>query len=397
MIEMATTATVAGPQPLNELLNLAHDRPFSLLFGNYSWLLGMAGGLALIWAFNELRRDKPPDSDLQYQLAMPLCVVFILTGFLNVLAEVKQPSRLIYGYIQGWAYWDTAIIKYGIILLPVFLATSWWLSFQCLDRAALDRGIRAMPLKLVPVADFVTLWSRHYYFGDYPILRRIVITATIIFGFFAPLYSAVFLMYEHGVPVWNSPAQALIFLATGLAKGAAILLVLAPALYRLATGKRIRPAASMLRWLAVCGLGVAAVTWFGWMWWVSRLGTLPDQQFSALISGPYRSLVFWHWELVGLLIPLAVLLSPLGRSRVLRWIASLAIIWGSYAIRVIVLLGGQALNRSGAGYLTFELEPEVAWYSGFSLLFLIGMLALLLLLPYGRAGSFENRRVEVEP
>ena len=384
MIETITTTVAAvGAQPLNELLNVTHDRPFSLLFGNYSWLLGMAGGVALVWAIDAVRRERHADSDPVYQLAMPLCVVLIIAGFLNVLAEVQQPSRLIYGYIQGWNYWDTAIIKYGIILLPLFLASSWWLTFQCIDKAALDRGIRNLPPGLVPFAEFFTLWSRHYDICDYPALRRVVIAAMVVFGLFAPLYSAVFLMYEHGVPVWNSPAQALIFLATGLAKGAAIFLVFAPALYKLATGKHIAPPDGELRWLAVAGLTVAAVTWFGWMWWIGRLGTTPDLQFSALIDGPYRSLVLWHWEIIGLIVPLLLLTTPLGRIPFSRWIAGVAILWGSYAIRIIVLLGGQALNRSGAGYLEFGLEPEVIWYTAFSVVFLVGLLALLLLLPYG--------------
>ena len=194
-------------------------------------------------------------------------------------------------------------------------------------------------------------------------------------------------MYEHGVPVWNTPAQALIFLATALAKGAAIFMVFAPALYKLATGKHIAPPDGELRWLAVAGLVVAAVTWFGWVWWISRLGSLPDLQFPALINGPYRSLVLWHWEVIGLIVPLLLLTTPLGRLPYARWVAGIAILWGSYAIRIIVLLGGQALNRSGAGYLTFGLEPDVIWYTAFSMLFLVGMLALLLLLPYGHPDS----------
>ena len=380
---MATGVAGLGAQPLNELLNVSHDRPFSLLFGNYSWLLGMAGGVALVWVINSLRLERHSDSSPIYQLAMPLCVALISAGFLNVLAEVQQPSRLIYGYTQGWAYWDTAIIKYGIIVLPLFLMTSWWLTFQCIDKKALDLAIGALPPRLVPFAEFFTLWSRHYDIFDFPALKRVIIGAMTIFGLFAPLYSAIFLMYEHGVPVWNSPAQALIFLGTGLAKGAAIFLVFAPALYRLATGVRMESPDGVLRWLAVGGLALSFVTWFGWIWWIGRLGTTADQQFSALIDGPYRSLVIWHWSIIGLIVPLLLLTTPLGRIPFSRWIAGIAILWGSYAIRIIVLLGGQALTRSGAGYLAFRLEPDVIWYTAFSALFFVGLLALLLLLPYG--------------
>lgn len=388
MIETLVSASGAmGAQPLNELLNVAHDRPFSLLFGNYSWLLGMAGGVALVWAIDAVRRERHTDRDPVYQLAMPLCVALIIAGFLNVLAEVQQPSRLIYGYIQGWNYWDTAIIKYGIILLPLFLACSWWLTFQCIDKTSLDRGIRRLPKGLVPFAELFTLWSRHYDVFERPVLRLVVLAAMVVLGLFAALYSAIFLMYEHGVPVWNTPAPALIFLATGLAMGAAVVMVFAPPLYEFATGKQIAPANGELRWLAVAGLTISAITWCGWMWWISRLGTIPDQQFSALIDGPYQSLVLWSWVIIGLVIPLLLLATPLARVPFSRWVAAITVLWGGYTIRIIVVLGGQALNRSGAGYLTFGLEPDVSWYTGFSALFLVGLLALLLLLPYGHSNA----------
>ncbi|RMF14997.1 MAG: hypothetical protein D6757_05360 [Alphaproteobacteria bacterium] len=125
---------------------------------------------------------------------------------------------------------------------------------------------------------------------------------------------------------------------------------------------------------------VAVVTWFGWMWWIRRLGTLPDQQLAALVSGPYRQAIVWHWEIIGLILPLVLLATPLGGHELSRWVAGVGILWGSYAIRYFVVVGGQSLSRSGAGYLKPVIEPDVIWYSGFSFLFLIGLLALLMLL-----------------
>lgn len=371
------------PEPLNELLNVAHNRPFSLLFANYSWLLGLAGGVVLVWVLTAPNRRDPV-----HQLTMPLAVVSLVAGFLNVLAEVRQPARLWYGYIYGWNEWDTAVIKYGILLLPLFLVTCWWLTFQCLDRQALERGIAGLPAWLRPLADGITLGSRRYDLFAHPVAYRLVLAAMTVFGLFAPLYSGVFLMYEHGVPVWNSPAQALLFLATAITKGAAVFLLLTPLLHRLATGERLTVASlapyQPLRWLALGGLTVAAVAWFGWMWWLGRLGTTADQQFTALIAGPYHRLAVWHWEIAGLILPLIVLATPLFHYRVAAWLAAFGILWGSYAIRLIVVFAGQALNRSGAGYLGFTLDPDVVAYTAYSAVFLLGLLAALLLLPYHR-------------
>lgn len=361
-------------QPLNELLNVAHERPFSLLLANYSWLLGIACGITLIWVVYAWRGRRDWGS---FPLAMPLVVVTVAAGFLNVLAEVQQPSRLIYGYLYGWTYWDTAIIKYGIILLPLLLMGAWWLSFQALDAAALGRAIARLPPRLRPWADFFSLWSRRFRLVDYPRLQKSVLVAMFLLGLFAPLYSGVFLMSEHGVPVWNSPAQALVFLALGVAKGAVVLMLLVPLLQRLATGRRVTIDPTLTP-VAVVSVTVAMIVWVGWMWWLGRFGTVAELRAANLFMGPYAAAIFWHWWFAGFLLPLAILLSPLRRQAAFYYVAAAGILWGSYALRYFILIGGQALNRSGASYLAFQPNGHALWYTGFSLLFLVGLIALLL-------------------
>ena len=50
----------------------------------------------------------------------------------------------------------------------------------------------------------------------------------------------------------------------------------------------------------------------------------------------------------------------------------------SYAMRLGTVLGGQAINRSGAGYYTFHFTFEEFWYTGVSVVFTLGILAALL-------------------
>lgn len=385
---LTTPQTIEVAQPLNELLNIAHERPFSLLLANYSWLLGIAGGITLMWVVYAWRGRRDWGS---FTLAMPLTVVAVVAGFLNVLAEVQQPSRLIYGYLYGWTYWDTAIIKYGIILLPLLLMGAWWLTFQSLDRAALGRAIESLPPRLRPLADFFSLWSRHWSLRDRPRFYRSVLVVMFLLGLFAPLYSGIFLMNEHGVPLWNSPAQALIFLVLGVAKGAVVLMLFVPLLHRLATGKwlAIDPT---LRPVAAASVTLAMIVWAGWMWWLGRFGTVAELRAANLFMGPYAQAIFWNWWFAGFLVPVAILLSPLRRHAVFSYLAAVGILWGSYAVRFFIMIGGQALNRSGASYLAFQPDAHAIWYTGFSALFLLGLLALLLLI-ISAAGSNRSDRV----
>ncbi len=366
--------------PLHELLNIAHARPFSLLFGNYSWALGAAGGLTMVWALYVIfgRRHGPG-----YRYALPLAVALIVAGFLNVLSEVQQPSRLIYGYFYGWEHWDTAIIKYGIILLPVYLALCWWLSFQAMDREALARSIERLASPWRFLADFFSLWSRHYAVLEGTTSRCWVIGAVIFLSLFAPLYSGIFLMNEHGVPLWNSSVVLLLFFSTAMADGALLMMVVAPLLAWLAAGRQhadvpLEP----LRWGAVVSIALAAVVWFGWMWWIGRFGSIAGLRAAQLYMEPYGGYVFWQWTLPGVIVPLVLLVTPLGRQRWAQGVALLGVLWGSYAVRVLILLGGEALVRSGAGYQQFTLSSEVLMNTGFSVLAGLGVLAAhLLLLP----------------
>jgi formate-dependent nitrite reductase membrane component NrfD len=371
---LTTPQFVPPLRPLNELYNVVHDRPFSILFANYSWALGVAGALALIWAVNAWRGRT---DTVEHRFTMPLVVALIVGGFVNVLAEVQQPGRLIYGYFLGWYNWDTAIIKYGIILLPLFLALAWWLTFQSIPRARLAVEIEALPGVWRKLADFFTLWSRYYSLFESRWLKPIL--AIVVFlGLFAPLYSAVFLMNEHGVPVWNSPAEAVLFLGSAMAVAALAELTLIPALAWLVTGVRPRTQRDILRGAALVALGTCLVVWYGWMWWLGRFGSIEELRAANLFMGPYAPYITWHWTIIGLLIPLLLLALPTGRSFGMRWIALLAATWGSYATRIGIVLGGEAINRSGAGYYTFHLNFEELWYTGVSVLLFLGILAALL-------------------
>lgn len=369
-----TTPQVELPlRNVHEVLNIVHDRPFSILFANYSWALGVAGGLALLWAINAWRGRT---DTVEHRFTMPLVVALVLAGFVNVLAEVKQPGRLIFGYFLGWYNWDTSIIKYGIILLPILFVLAWWLSFQCIPRARLGADIERLSGTWRKLADTFSLWSRHYSVFESNRIK-FVLVVTVFLGLFAPLYSAVFLMSEHGIPVWNSSALAIIFLASAIAVAALAELVVIPMLAWAVTAAR--PTAQPgHRQTASVALGVCLVTWYGWMWWMGRFGTIEELRAANLFMGPYGAAITWNFILIGLLMPLVLLILPTGRSYGGQLLAFLGATWGSYATRIGIVLGGEAVNRSGTGYYTFHLNFEELWYTGVSVLLLLGILAALL-------------------
>jgi formate-dependent nitrite reductase membrane component NrfD len=383
---LTTPQFVLPLRPPIELYNVAHERSFSILFVNYSWALGLAGGLVLLWAINAWRGKY---DSVEHRFTLPLAVALIIGGFVNILAEVEEPGRLIYGYIYGWSNWDTAIIKYGIILLPLFLALCWWLSFQAMPRVSLATEIGRLGSPWRQLADFFSLWSRFYNLFSSPFLSRVVLVAMIFLGLFGPLYSAIFLMNEHGVPIWNSPAEALLFLITGIGVAAMAMLVLVPLLGWFSSGRWL-PAEPHHRWTAAICLGLWGLVWYGWMWWLGRFGTLEELRAANLFMGPYAGEIFWNWTFAGLIVPLLALVTPLGRSVYAQTVALIGGAWGSYAARVGIVFAGEAVNRSGAGYLTFHLGFNALWYSVVSALLFAGFLAALLAATPHPSATFDK-------
>ena len=373
---LTTPQAVVPAAALHELWNIDHSRPWSLLLANYFWLLGVAGGLTLIWAIYVIAGRR---KGVEYRFAMPLSAALVVASFLSVLTQVEQPSRLLYGYVFGWEYWDTAIIKYGIILLPLYLVVCWWLTFQAMDRQALGGAIARLSPRMRPLADFFSLWSRHYSVLESGAWRPWVVGVVVVLSLFAPTYSGIFLMNEHGVAIWNSPAQAILFVASGVAEGALIMLAEFPALAWLATGRSAPALRAPLRWTAVISIAAAAIVWFGWLWWIGRFGSIEDLRAAQLYMGPYAGLVFWNWTFAGIILPLVLLVTPLGRKLWAQRVAALGVLWGSYTVRLLVMIGGEAQVRSGAGYQRFTPNMESLTFTAFSLLALIGVLAVLLL------------------
>lgn len=371
---LTTPLYVPPLRHMTELYNVGHERPFSILFANYSWALGVAGGLAVLWAINAWRGKH---ERVEHRFTLPLVAALTIGGFANVLAEVHQPGRLIYGYYLGWYNADTSIIKYGIILLPLMLILAWWLSFQSMSRERLGAEIAHLPAPLRQLADLFSLWSRFYSLFDRPLLTRAVLAVVMFLGLFAPLYSAIFLMNEHGVPVWNSPSEPLLFLTSSFGVAAVMMLVVIPLLGWLA-GSASRTPRPYHRWTAVIAFALCGFIWYGWMWWLGRFGTAEELRSANLFMGPYGLPVFLNWTLAGLIVPIVALITPAGRTRLAQAVACIGAIWGSYAMRIEVVVGGEAVNRSGAGFLTYHPSFDALWYSGVSLVLVIGFLAALL-------------------
>ncbi|MEZ9131839.1 hypothetical protein [Vibrio breoganii] len=307
------------------IINVSNPMPFGLLFVNYSLLAGIAGGLGVAWA---LCTEKPSKDYLPQLIAvaLALCATF------NVLAEVQQQGRLIYGFIGGWENWNGSIIKYGVPAIPLFMGL----------------------LLLTVFAPYNALLAR---------LFNPLRSAVVLLGLFLPAYSGIWMMNEHGIALWNSPLSVVLTSLSGLTVGALLFSFLS--IDNSSSRKNI------LCTLLVTNIALLLLS----NWWAGRFANAEVLLSKRLLDTHF--LGFEWLVLVGFVIALVCILNRLTRTSAL--IAFISAALGAYFVRYCLLVGGEGVSRSGAGIALFTPDFHEFYFTGASLLLSGGLFAALLL------------------
>ncbi|HCA26132.1 MAG TPA: hypothetical protein DEP05_00485 [Betaproteobacteria bacterium] len=364
-----------------EYLNVAHGRPITPLLATYSAMVGIAGAIFLFWAW---RRWRSHDSDSAEQyFALPLAVALMIAGLTNPVLEVEQPGRLWHAYVFGWDDAGTAIIKFGVVLLPLFALLCWWLAVAVLA-PNIERALVGRSAAVRGIADVATLWVRRFNPLAGEASSRAIAVIGVLLAVFAILYSGVFLMTEHGVVLWGSAFVPAIFFSSAIAGGAGLLWLLLPLGSYLRDG-RARPAhmgnPSAL-WIASLA---STALWLLWLQYARHFGGVELHRALALVDGPYRGLAWYWWFGLGTVLP-SLLLFPraLRRNPLVSAVAAAAAVVGAFALRYALVIVGQAVPKSGAGYYLYTVPPEMWTALILDFAYCIGWMALFwAVLPYG--------------
>ncbi len=364
-----------------EYINVVHGRTITPLLSTYSAMVGIAGAIFLLWAW---RRWRGPDGDsAEQRFALPLAVALMIAGLTNPVLEVEQPGRLWHTYVFGWANAGTAIIKFGVVLLPLFTLLCWWLAVAVLA-PNIGRALEGRSPAAQSIADVLTLWVRRFNPLTGESFSRAVAVIGVILAVFAILYSGVFLMTEHGIVLWGSAFVPAIFFSSAIAAGAGLLWLLVPVGSYLRDGRAQSAQTGNPTVLWIAALGSVAL-WLLWLQYAGHFGGVELRRAVALIDGPYRGLA-WHWWFwLGAVVP-AVLLFPraLRSHPLVSAIAAAAAVIGAFALRYALIIAGQAVPKSGAGYYLYVMPPEMWTYLILDFAYCIGWMALFWwVLPYG--------------
>jgi protein NrfD len=165
-------------------------------------------------------------------------------------------------------------------------------------------------------------------------LRRKMAWCTLFLGVGLGTYTGLLLASSVARPLWNSGLVAPIFLVSGLATGAAMLLLLARA-----KGER-----KMLVWFAVLCLALELLLIVMWIGDLTH-GSAQALQASELVLGGAYSAVFWTFVVaVGLVVPAILELQFLRGRWAHSFVAPALILVGGLVLRLVLVQAGQSFG-----------------------------------------------------
>ena len=288
---------------------VTREVPWGLLIATYAYFVITSTGLAFIGglghAFGVTSFEK-----MSRRIVL-LAFVVLLAGFTQIGMELGHPIRLMYLFI----------------LSPQFQAPIVWMG--------LFYNIELVILALELVVVFNPDGVNHRLaavLGFLGLLVGVIATSNLgfVFGSLAarPFYHGVYF------PIF--------LVISGIAGGAALLMVIYNIVFRLGIPEMYREAMRNLGRLMGLGIGVMILllTWKV----LSSLYSQPGDAYTAvmaLIAGPLAG-HFWVGEvLLALIVPLGLLLINRGRSMMMSGVAGLVFLVGMFFTRLNFIVAGQ--------------------------------------------------------
>jgi protein NrfD len=312
------------PAPNMEIAMSRHNPGIDPVLGVWSWevpgylfLGGLVAGLLVFVALLELgRRDRPRSPVLAY---VPFGAAVLLSlGMFLLFLDLDLKLHVYRFYL---AFKPASPMSWGSWILVGVYPLALLEGFGMLGPSTRDR-IRQAGGRLAPWIDRGFAWLDAQF--------RLILVATIAAGAALGVYTGLLLGTLAARPLWDSALLGPLFLTSGLSTGAATLLLLP-----LQEHEKERLARWDVAAIAV-EMALIALLFVGF----ATSGATGQQALSLLWGGPYTA-AFWSLVVVsGLGVPLALELLGIWRKIHVAAIASVLVLAGGMALRVILVNAG---------------------------------------------------------
>ncbi len=280
--------------------NVEHHEAMGALVVIYFFLSGLGAGAFLTAAgFRLFGGEKYAKVEKTAAIAAPL---LLMPGLLCLVIDLGQPLR----FLNLFLYFNLAsIASWGVWVINIFFAISVLYAFLHI----IGKAQKVRPLACVG----------------------------FIFAIVVGFYSGMLLYQMHGYVLWHSALVPILFLASAIASGLAIVLLFSGS----ADENQIRVLSNTLA-VAVGVDLVLALTEV-----LTALFSSGEKAITAKIifSGNYGFLFIWVYIVAGLALPLVVLMRQ-RTSRNVQVVTAVLVLIGTLAMRYVIVMGGQALPLS---------------------------------------------------
>jgi formate-dependent nitrite reductase membrane component NrfD len=269
--------------------------------GAYSVYFFVIGISVAMFFFSTLSWYREEFQPLR-QSGLYLSFVLLVVGGLLLISDLSQPARFLN------------------MLNPAYLKFDSPLAWGSLNLASFG---------LVSVLYILMLRSGNEANG-----KRLAVIGALI-GLGLPIYTGFDLTVHQHRPVWNTPLMPILFVALSLVSGAAVASFLAQGNEKLM---------AMLRSFMLWSGGATAAMLVSLLGTTAYGGTGAEITFMFMTSGTMGLIFIGLGMVLGLIVPIGLLLAPVGRQPVGMMTAGALLLVGGMALRYAILIGPQIVH-----------------------------------------------------
>lgn len=369
------------------VVSVVPDRPWGLDVPNYFWFTGSSAAAFIVSSFAHvfgMKKFKPVAG-----FSLLLAFVLLVAAPLNLIDDLRQPGRLVNFFFYGWENVLTSPMKWGVLLLfayPLLILAEALVLYRVYFLERMDAAGRLgrsfyglLTLGRTQTSEAARRTDERLGF----LLGAVGIPlALAVHG-----YTGYILGVIHANPLWHTPLMPILFLASAMVSGAGLLLVLVPLAQKFFTemeridGELMTALARLLGWSIIIDLVVR----FFWLTFAIPFNGGQREPLLAFFGQHLLEVTILEYG-IGLLLPLVIAFTGLGRRLPWQLLAGVVAALGVWLFRWNTVIGGQSIGRSTSGLL----EHHPHWFGAGSItavlanwgVFIALLCAVLLIFPW---------------
>jgi formate-dependent nitrite reductase membrane component NrfD len=371
-----------------------HGVALGYLIACYLFFFSLAEGTHIVshlsWLYYRQDNYRPLEKVGSFLPFIILCFVSLF-----LIADLGHPERAL-TMVYHWNW--TAPVAYGfyVVLLCIvsYAFHSYYLFLpEMIVKARSGIGFSGLYRLLAGALEEGTtddIRQRHHF------KERFWANASVTLSIVGLIYLGFMLSSFKGRVAWNSAIMIFIFISQGLSTGAAFLILFSQIKNVVGnpSAKDIEDQETYLSGLSrflKYAILVQAIVWGVYLLQLRYVGQGGQAMIHLLFSGQRSGQFWWFQVAIGLVLPFVLAFSKAGRNLpILRLIAAIAAILGSFFGIINLFIGGQMLPMTSHQLEQVPSDPEKAIFGAVvSAVILVISLVSYKMLPYENIQSKE--------